>query len=74
MISDGKGKGFGSWIDRELTSFYVDTVDGRKIPCVYVDNGYDGGLSCDWSPNLSEVPGGRDGDADPARASGQQYS
>ena len=32
-----------------VSTFYVETVDGREIPCVYVAEGRGAGLSCDWS-------------------------
>ena len=28
--------------------FYEKLPDGYDMMCVYVDGGYDGGLSCDW--------------------------
>jgi len=34
-------------------TFWADTVDGRRIPCVAV---WRGGLSCDWSAQA--IPGG----------------
>jgi uncharacterized lipoprotein NlpE involved in copper resistance len=41
--------GTGGFAGRYENTFYVDTVDGRSIPCVYVKQGYGAGLSCDWS-------------------------
>ena len=32
-----------------VVSVWVDTVDGRRIPCVWAALGYGGGFSCDWS-------------------------
>lgn len=34
-----------SWV----VSFYVDSVDGRRVPCIFAKEGYGGGLSCGWS-------------------------
>jgi len=41
--------GTGGFAGRGQVSFYIDTVDGRSIPCVFVKQGYGAGLSCDWS-------------------------
>lgn len=32
-----------------VVSFYVDSVDGRRVPCIFAKDGYGGGLSCGWS-------------------------
>lgn len=32
-----------------VSTFYVDTVDGQKVVCIWAGLGYGGGLSCDWS-------------------------
>jgi len=43
--------GCGPRIDQEparntvIRTYWVETVDGREIPCVWIRNG----LSCDWS-------------------------
>ena len=29
-------------------SVWVQTVDGRRVPCVWAKEGQGGGLSCDW--------------------------
>ena len=31
-----------------VNSFYVQTVDGRRIPCVWASGYNRAGLSCDW--------------------------
>lgn len=32
-----------------VSTFWVDTVNGRRIPCVWATGSNRGGLSCDWS-------------------------
>jgi hypothetical protein len=32
-----------------VSTFYVDTIDGQKVVCIWAGLGYGGGLSCDWS-------------------------
>jgi len=40
---------------QSVESFWVDTVDGRQIPCVSWRVSYGSGLSCDWDlPLLGE--------------------
>jgi hypothetical protein len=36
-------------------SLYKFEIDG--MPCVYIDRGYDGGLSCDWNKLPTQVQG-----------------
>jgi hypothetical protein len=31
-------------------SLWLDTIDGRTIPCVVYKNVRAGGIDCDWSP------------------------
>lgn len=31
-----------------VSTFWVDTVNDRRIPCVWATGGNKGGLSCDW--------------------------
>lgn len=33
----------------QTSTFWVTTIDGRRIPCVSWSAGNAGGLSCDWS-------------------------
>lgn len=32
-----------------VSTFWVDTVNDRRIPCVWATGSNRGGLSCDWS-------------------------
>lgn len=44
--------------DRSSTqSFYVETIDGRTVPCIYHHYARGGGLSCDWNANGPTAPG-----------------
>jgi hypothetical protein len=33
----------------DVSTFWVDTVNDRRIPCVWAAGTNRGGLSCDWS-------------------------
>lgn len=44
--SDGTSDGIADTPD--VTSLYVDTIDGHRVLCVWARQGYGGGVSCDW--------------------------
>lgn len=39
----------GDGAPETVNSFWVKTVDGRRIPCIWASGYNRGGLSCDWS-------------------------
>jgi hypothetical protein len=39
----------GDNLPQNVNSFWVKTVDGRRIPCIWASSPNKGGLSCDWS-------------------------
>lgn len=50
---DGGAVTEGGMGNAPYTNVFVQTMpDGREITCIFAKQGYGGGLSCDWNPEV----------------------